>query len=313
MNAPMEQPLGADPADTPIPDTAAGAVAAPQPLGAILARTAQLDAAQIERVLAHQREHGMRFGEAVIALKYASPDDVLFALAQQFDYPTAAGDARRAQTPELVALVDPYARQAESFRAIRSQLMARLWAATPTAEGQARPALAVVSPASGDGKTFFAANLAIALAQLGGRTLLVDADLRGPRQHEVFALAQPGNGLAGLLAGRGERQPMQAVPGVPSLWVLPGGTTPPNPLELVERPAFAQMLRAMTARFDHVVVDTPAHEFGADGPVIASRCGAALIVARRHSSRVTALQSLLAQMDGGATTVAGLVLNQFSG
>jgi Mrp family chromosome partitioning ATPase len=69
----------------------------------------------------------------------------------------------------------------------------------------------------------------------------------------------------------------------------------------------------MTVRFDHVVVDTPAHEFGADGPVIASRCGAALIVARRHSSRVTALQSLLAQMDGGATTVAGLVLNQFSG
>lgn len=310
MNAPLEPPVVADFGDVPAPD--AGAVAAPQPLGAILARTAQLDAQQIEHVLAHQREHGMRFGEAVIALKYASPDDVLFALAQQFDYPTAAGEARRAQTPELVTLVDPYARQAESFRAIRSQLMARLWSAAPAAGGS-RPALAVVSPASGDGKTFFAANLAVALAQLGGRTLLVDADLRGPRQHEVFALAQPGAGLAGLLAGRGERQPMQAVPGVPSLWVLTGGTTPPNPLELVERPAFAQMLRAMSARFDHVVVDTPAHEFGADGPVIASRCGAALIVARRHSSRVTALQSLLAQMDGGATTVAGLVLNQFSG
>jgi protein-tyrosine kinase len=74
--------------------------------------------------------------------------------------------------------------QAESFRAMRSQLMMRLFP-----EGhEPAPRLAVVSPDTGDGKTFFAANLAVTLAQLGGRTLLVDADMRGPRQHEVFGI-----------------------------------------------------------------------------------------------------------------------------
>ncbi len=277
-----------------------------QTLGAILAQTRHLDAAAIERVLAHQRTHDVRFGESAIALGLVSTDDVLFALAQQFDYPLAA-EERRLASPELVALNEPFSRQAECFRAVRSQLMMRVWdGADPL-----RRALAVVSPASGDGKTFFAANLAVVLAQLGGRTLLVDADLRGPRQHEVFHL--PGAaGLSGILSGRSDKHLVQRVPGVPCLFVLPVGATPPNPLELVERPAFAHLLRELCTRFEHVIVDTPAHEYGADGPVIASRCGAALIVARLHSSRVQALQQLLATMGGGSTKMAGVILNQFS-
>ncbi len=284
---------------------------AQQPLGAILALTRPLDAAQIERVLAHQREHDLRFGEAAIALGLVSADDVLFALAQQFNYPFAS-EERRAASPELVALNEPFSQQAEAFRAVRSQLMMRVWGeAEAPAKGPKR-ALAIVSPASGDGKTFFAANLAVVLAQLGGRTLLVDADLRGPRQHEVFHL--PGSaGLSGILSGRADKHVVQRVPGVPSLFVLPVGATPPNPLELVERPAFAQLLRELNTRFEHVIVDTPAHQYGADGPVIASRCGAALIIARRHSSRVRSLQQLLATMGGGGTKMAGVILNQFAG
>lgn len=291
-----------------------------KPLGAILVDTRHLEAAQIEKVLAYQREHGLRFGEAAIALGYTSADDVLFALAQQFNYPYAP-EERRQLSPELVALNEPFSRQAESFRAVRSQLMMRVWGeAEPASPNHstnhsphaARRALAVISPASGDGKTFFAANLAVVLAQLGGRTLLVDADMRGPRQHEVFHLPNSG-GLSGILSGRSQKQVVQRVPGVPSLFVLAVGATPPNPLELVERPAFAQLMRELCVRFEHVIVDTPAHQYGADGPVIASRCGAALIVARRHSSRVQSLQHLVAVLGGGATKLAGVILNEFSG
>jgi protein-tyrosine kinase len=292
---------------------AAREVSSARPIGAILVEAGKLDAARIEQVLAYQREHGLRFGEAATALGFVTADDVLFALAQQFNYPYAP-EARRASYPELVTRNDPYSRQAEAFRAVRSQLMARVWgdgAGTPRAAG-ARPALAVVSPESGDGKTFFAANLAVVLAQLGGRTLLVDGDMRGPRQHEVFQLSND-TGLSNILSGRADRQVVQAVPGVPSLYVLPVGVTPPNPLELVERPVFAQLLRELTSRFDHVVVDTPAHVYGADGPVIASRCGAALMVARRNSSRLASLQHLVSVFGGGATTIAGVLLNEFSG
>lgn len=281
-------------------------------IGALLADTLRLDAAQIERVLAWQREHGVRFGEAAVALGYASKDDVLFALAQQYHYPLAA-EERRLASPELVALNDPFGLQAEAFRGIRSQTMMRVWGDSPGGPAHAvARALAVLSPASGDGKTFFAANLAVTLAQLGGRTLLLDADLRGPRLHEVFGLPNPA-GLSGILSGRAERHVVQRVPGVPSLFVLPAGPTPPNPLELVERPAFGRLVAELCTRFEHVVVDTPAHEFGADGPVIASRCGAALLVARRHSSRLAALQRLLAASSAGPVRLAGVVLNEFAG
>lgn len=273
-------------------------------IGDILAELRNLTAEQVEAVLRHQREAGVRFGEAAVALGLASREDVLFALAEQFHYPYSP-DEQRKVSHELVTLREPFGARAEAFRALRSQIMMRLYAGTD------RPALAVISPESGDGKTYTTANLAVALAQLGGgRTLLVDADLRNPRQHEVFGLSNRA-GISGILSGRSDSQVIVQVPGVPSLFVLPVGTTPPNPLELVERPAFGLLMRELTSKFDHVVVDTPAAMRGADASVIASRCGAALLVARRNASRVAALQDLMGSFAGSSVRMAGVVVNEF--
>ena len=291
-----------EPVDTATLD--AGPAVADRSIGSIIAETRHLTADQVEKVLQHQRAKGIRFGEAAIALGYASADDVLFALSQQFHYPYAAEGQRKAN-PELVALNQPFGVQAESFRAIRSQIMMRLFN-----EGQERCALAVVSPDSGDGKSFFSANLAITLAQLGGRTLLVDADMRGPRQHQVFGI--PNNaGLSGILSGRAEAKVIQQVPGVPSLFVLPVGITPPNPLELVERPAFGLLIRELLAKFDHVLVDTPAAQYGSDCAVIAARCGAALVIARQHKSRVARLEELVSNLAETPAKLAGVIFNEF--
>ncbi len=281
-----------------------GTAVADRSIGSIIAETRHLTAEQVERVLHYQREKGIRFGEAAIALGYASTDDVLFALSQQFHYPYAAEEQRKAN-PELVALNQPFGVQAESFRAIRSQIMMRLFN-----EGQERRAIAVVSPESGDGKTFFSANLAVTLAQLGGRTLLVDADMRGPRQHQVFGLSNNA-GLSGILSGRAESKVIQQVPGVPSLFVLPVGITPPNPLELVERPAFGLLVRELLSKFDHVVVDTPAAQYGSDCAVIAARCGAALVVARKNKSSVNSLEELVSNLAETPATLAGVIFNEF--
>lgn len=284
--------------------TEAKADVADRSIGSIIAETRNLTADQVEKVLAHQKVHGIRFGEAAVALGYASADDVLFALSQQFHYPYAAEDRRKAN-PELVALNQPFSVQAESFRAIRSQVMMRLFN-----EGQERRALAVVSPDSGDGKTYFAANLAVTLAQLGGRTLLVDADLRGPRQHAVFGLENSA-GLSGILSGRAEAKVIQQVVGVPSLFVLPVGITPPNPLELVERPAFGLLIRELLSKFDHVVVDTPAAQYGSDSAVIAARCGAALVVVRQDRGHLVDLQDLVANLAETPAILAGVIYNEF--
>ena len=289
-----------------IGDAAGGTAVLDRPIGDIIAETRNLSAEQVEQILALQRERGIRFGEAAIQLGYASADDVLFALAQQFHYPYAPEEQRKA-SPELVALNEPFSVQAEAFRAIRSQLMVRVFNDQPQTP---RRALAVISPDSLDGKTFFAANLAVTLAQLGGRTLLIDADLRGPRQHEVFKLGNKA-GLSGILSGRVENQVVQQAPGVPSLFVLPVGVTPPNPLELVERPAFGLLIRELVSKFDYVVVDTPAAAYGSDSAVIAARCGAALLVARKDKGRIAALQAMAGNLAETPVLVAGVVFNEF--
>jgi len=246
----------------------------------------------------------VRFGEAAVALKLASPDDVVYALAQQFRYPYAPEEERE-RSPELVALNQPFSAQAEAFRALRSQLISRVFQA-----GDTPRALAVISAEAQDGKSFFAANLAVVLSQLGGRTLLVDGNLRAPRQHEIFNLESRA-GLSAILAGRSRTRVIQQVDFLPGLYVLPVGVVPPNPLELIERASFGMMLRELTGKFDHVVVDTPAACFGADPVVIAARAGAAVVVARQHTSRLAPMQDLVAQVSATPAKLAGVVMNSY--
>ena len=298
----------ADVLDRPI-EPADGARHAGDPkdraIGDILAELRNLSAEQVEQALRYQREHGVRLGEATVALGFASRDDVLYALAQQFHYPYAPEEKRKVSS-ELVMLHEPFSPRAEAFRALRSQISMRVWAG-----GSERLALSVISPDPGDGKTYTAANLAVAMAQLGsGRTLLVDADMRGPRLHQVFGIGEPASGLSSVLSGRSDSHVIQQVPSLPGLFLLPVGTTPPNPLELVERSAFKMLMLELTNKFDTVIVDTPAASHGADASAIAARCGAALLVARRHVSRTASLQDLVGAFAGSGVKMAGAVINE---
>jgi len=272
-------------------------------IGRLIAEANKLSADQVEAILQHQRAKGIRFGEAAVELGFASGDEVLWALSQQFHYPYAPGGAERLGA-ELVMAKQPFSVQAEAFRSLRSEITLHL-----LAPDQPRRAIAVVSADRGDGRSFFAANLAIALSQLGGRTLLVDADLRAPRLHEIFQVAN-GAGLSGILAGRAEMNVIQAVPELPSLFVMPAGAVPPNPTELIERPAFGLMMQELGGKFDHVLVDTSAASEGSESVIAAARCGAALVVARRHRSTMSGVRELLHRFRATECRIAGLVMNE---
>lgn len=274
-------------------------------IGSIISEANNLSPEQIEQILTYQRERGVRFGEAAVALGLANTDDVLWALAQQFHYPYAA-EGKSSLSAELVVGAAPFSIQAEAFRTIRSHLIMNVY----SNEGP-RPAIAVVSPDSGDGKTFFAANLAVAFSQLPGRTLLIDGDMRNPRIHDLFNLPSRSGGLSSILSGRAATKVIQSVKELPNLFVLPVGPTPPNPLELLERPALGLLLRELKTKFDRIIVDTPAAIHGTDGPVIASKCGAALIVTRQDKSRVAAVQELIRVMDMGSAKIIGSIVNEF--
>ncbi len=273
-------------------------------LGDILRRTKGLTNEQVEEALHYQREHGVRFGEAAVALGFARQEDITWALAQQFHYPYyPTGEDRLHE--DLVVANEPFGEEVESFRDVRSQLLMSV-----LAEGELRSALAIVSPNVGDGKSFIAANLAVAFSQLPGRTLLIDADLRSPRLHQVFGV-DSSRGLAGILSGRAEQRVIRPIKQLPNLFLLPVGVTPPNPSELVQQPAMSLMLRELLTKFDYVLVDTPAASKGADARIIATHCGAALVVGRRNSTSVPALQHLVKQLGKGSVRVAGMLVNEY--
>ncbi len=271
-------------------------------IGDLIRELRKLSDAQIERILSYQSEHGVRFGEAAVALELASRDDVMWALARQFHYPYASEDGSNLD-PELVAAIDPFNTQTEAFRSIRSQLML----GTMASEGPKR-ALAMLSPNVGDGKSFFAANLAIVFSQLGAKTLLIDADMRKPRQHQLFRVSNE-TGLSSVLSGRAGSNVVRAAPELPSLFVMPVGAVPPNPLELLQRPAFSLLMQELLAKFDHIVVDTPSSTHGSDARVLAAKCGAAMVVARRHVSGMKAVHKLVSQLPQGSIQFAGVVIN----
>lgn len=286
-----------------VPETQAKpAVSRGRSIGAILIDAGRLSAEDAEKILRLQKDRGMRFGDAAQQLKLLTEDDIRYALARQFDYPyLPAGDQSLSQ--ELVAAYRPFTEPVERLRALRSQLMLRWFDGEPS-----RKALAVVSPGNGDGRSFLAANLAIVFSQLGERTVLVDADLRKPRQHELFHLANKG-GLSDVLAGRAGPESVVRIPNLLGLSVLPAGANPPNPQELLGRSSFVELLEGLGKNFDTIIIDTPATGSFADAHTVAARAGAALLVARKNLTSAGELQKLARNLQQSGVEVVGTTLN----
>jgi protein-tyrosine kinase len=274
---------------------------ASQTIGALLVDAGHLAAENVQRILDYQKKAGLLFGEAGVAMGLLDEEEVQRALALQFGQTYLAPDSGLGN--ELIAATDPNSAAVEHLRALRSQLMLRWF------ENDARQAaLAIVSPGSGEGRSYIAANLAVLFSQLGKRTLLIDADLRRPRQHHIFGL--PGRiGLSSVLAGRVGWDAVCEIKALPGLWVLPAGAIPPNPQELLARPGFAKLIQALRSSYDVILVDTPAAENCADASTIATRAGAALMLACRDATSVPRVASLADDLRQFGVTIVGAVLN----
>lgn len=273
-------------------------------IGALLMDSGRITPESAERILKLQKERNLRFGEAAIELGLLSEDDIQHALSRQFEYPyLMPGDTSVSQ--EVIAAFKPFSAAVERLRALRSQLMLRCL--NPDAEDRS---LAIVSPGNGEGRSYIAANLAVVFSQLGENTLLIDADLRRPRQHQLFCLGnQPG--LSAILSGRAEPETtIRRIPHLLGLSVLPAGTIPPNPQELLGRPAFTKLLEYSRQHYDVVLIDTPAGHM-ADAETIASRASAVVAVGRKHVTGINRLQDLVVSIRRSGTPVVGAVLNEF--
>jgi receptor protein-tyrosine kinase len=271
-------------------------------IGAILIDAGRMTAQDADRILNFQKQSGLRFGEAGIELGLITEADILYALSLQFDYPYLQPGPNQPISAEVVAAFRPFSPEGEGLRALRSQLQLRWFTDRGT-----NTSLAIVGTARGEGRSYLAANLAVTFAQLGERTLLIDADLRVPRQHKLFKIDNQ-TGLSNLLAGRMQDQVVTFVHGIPGLAVLPAGPTPPNPAELLSRPALARVLQQSMSTFDVVLVDTPAIASGTDAVMLARTAGSALVVARTNTTRLALFNEAVGALTGDGVDVVGSVL-----
>lgn len=252
--------------------------------------------ADLLRVIERQRAQELTLSEALLQLGMVSLGDLEAAQRQPAETVLAATGV---VSSSLLFVRDPFHPQVEQVRALRSELLRR----QPDA---AHNRFAVVSASIGDGRSSLAASLALACAQLGQPTLLVDADLRAPRQHTLLALPRE-QGLADTLS-RGVAPQVKGVQGQPHLAVLTAGSVVSNPLELLCSKPFADLLASWRQSYRHVIVDTSAAERGADAMAVASASGAALVLARLHHSGLPASRELLQRLRSTPVTLLGSVV-----
>lgn len=269
-------------------------------IGEILLATGALARADIERILAAQRTSGKLFGQIAIEMKLVTDGELREALARQFEYPIA-NPAASTLGPSLAAAYDPFSAYAESLRTLRSQLLVHWF-------GKQEATLAVIAARAGEGTSTLAANLGIVFAQLGERTLIVDANLRKPTQHLLFGLGS-GDGLSDLLNGRCRiEHAVRKVSHFECLHVLGAGSVPPNPQELLTRLPFTHLLDELSDRFDVMILDTPPLLAYADAHIIATRARGCLIATRRHQTRLADVARVKRQLDTSVPHILGAVL-----
>jgi protein-tyrosine kinase len=273
-------------------------------IGAILMDEGKLTASDAEQVLARQRELGWRFGEAAIELNLITDTDLRQALAKQYEFPYLVSGPEGV-SKELIAAWDPFNPVVEELRGVRTQLLIRWY--NPDA---GRKTLAITSPGAREGRSFVAANLAVVFSQLGSRTLLIDADLRSPRQQSIFNISDR-YGLSSALSNRADLSSAVPVPGLTGLSVLPAGPLPPNPLELLSRPGFAALIGKAQQEYDVILIDTPAATGYADAQCIAFRAGDALLVSRKDQTRVTDTERAARDLSDASARIVGTLMNAF--
>ena len=286
------------------PDLAMPARDRSRAFGSILVEQGRLSAADAEEIHRYANVHGMRFGDAALQLRLLTPEDIDFAVAQQFNYPILARGGEGGVADDVVAAYNPQSERMEPLRALRSQLTHRWF------DDEQHKAIAITSAGRSEGRSWLAANLATVFAQIGERTLLIDADMRYPRQHELFNISNA-VGLSALLTGRAGKEIVRRIHPQLRLFVLPAGILPPNPQELLGRPVFDLVLERFMDQFDVILIDTPAASETADAQIVARRAGAALVLARLNITRHSQLTSTMQSFSQSGVNVIGSVVNDY--
>lgn len=199
----------------------------------------------------------------------------------------------------LVTITDPRSAAAEAYRTLRTNL-------SFYSVAQPLRALLVTSPAGGEGKSTTAANLAVAMAQSGRRTVLVDCDLRRPAQHELFGLSMS-PGLTSLALDEVADLPLQKT-AVDGLWLLSSGPIPPNPADLLGANRMDAVIAQLLERADFVLFDAPPVMAAADAAILGAKVDGVLLVIQAGKTRRDHSERARERLEKARVRIVGVTL-----
>jgi non-specific protein-tyrosine kinase len=211
----------------------------------------------------------------------------------------------RTEHKKLASAQYPFSPASEAYRMIRSNIQFM-------SVDKPRKTMLVASAGPGEGKSLTAANLAIVMAQAGLNTILVDADLRQPRQHALFRLTNQA-GLTDLLrSGSVEVQDLLKSTPIDKLWVLNSGPQPPNPSELLGSERMSRVLKLLSNMVDIVILDSTPLLTMADSAVLSNQVDGVVLVIDSRRTRRAAVHKALQHLKQADARIWGAVLNQVS-
>ncbi len=182
------------------------------------------------------------------------------------------------QSDRLTTLSEPRSASAEAFRSLRTNLMF-------SSVDKPIHTLLITSPARDDHKSVTLANLAVTFAQGGNRTIVVDADLRQPKQHEIWGTDNR-RGLTNMMVDDSAiSDPPLCATSIDNLQIVPTGELPPNPADLLSGKRMDEIIRALKARADYVLFDSPPVLAATDAALLGIKLDAALLVVRAGDTR----------------------------
>ena len=205
---------------------------------------------------------------------------------------------------ELILKNNPKSIISEDFRTVRTSLDFSL-------VGKNNNSLVLTSTVPNEGKSFVSANLAIAFANTGKKVLLVDADMRLGRQHEIFELSNQA-GLSNLLvetAGDRLRKYIQKTE-IENLSVVTRGVTPPNPAELIDSKQMEKFIATVKSKYDYVIIDSAPVYNLADSLIISKKADRTMIVCRVNKTNIDHVKDGLKSLQAIDANIAGVILNQ---
>ncbi|MGP3699483.1 polysaccharide biosynthesis tyrosine autokinase, partial [Rhodobacter sp. NSM] len=245
----------------------------------------------------HWLRRGVRGAEEIDRMGLPVFATVLYA-------PAVARDRRQKGALPILAMTDPDAVAVEGIRSLRTSLHFGML------DAQSR-SIAFTSSAPEAGKSFLAVNLAVVAADAGQRVCLVDADLRRGRIRRYFGVGKDEPGLSDYLAGEAELKDLLRPTPIPGLRIMTTGRYPPNPSELLMRPALSELVAELDRGFDLTIFDAPPALAVTDPVVIGRAVGATIAVVRHDVTTMGEIDALIRQLQGAGVKPAGAVLNAY--